>query len=94
MHWCTTPSYNFCFGIILRRQNSFCPPTYIIPNAVASSHIFFMVAITRSGSRNSTTMSSSDSTISRADLDAQSTQMNARFDAIMLLLEDHTKIKK
>ena len=39
-------------------------------------------------------MSSSDnSTISRADLDAQTTQMNARFDAIMLLLEDHTKLK-
>lgn len=34
-----------------------------------------------------------DLPVSRADLDAQTTQMKARFDAIMLLLEDHTKIK-
>jgi hypothetical protein len=53
-----------------------------------------MVVVTRSSSKHSTTMTPHpDPPVSQADLDAQTTQMNAHFDAIMLLLEDHDKLK-
>ncbi len=59
---------------------------------------FFMVVTTTIHSTNSSSTSpamtpSLNPPVSQADLDGQTTQMNLHFDAIMLLLEDPTKLK-